>query len=100
MSLEAEKLEGLNTQNEAVTIIKSRYNYSRRSAFAQVLATLIQNWLLIEIGLDTAMTTMVIGALHLNSAEALSMNDEQASWFGKLYKFGKLCSNKRRNLNS
>nr|XP_018913232.1 PREDICTED: facilitated trehalose transporter Tret1-like isoform X2 [Bemisia tabaci] len=84
MSLEAEKLEGLNTQNEAVTIIKSRYNYSRRSAYAQVLATLIQNWLLIEIGLDTAMTTMVIGALHLNSAEALSMNDEQASWFGSL----------------
>ena len=43
----------------------------------------MQNCLLIEVGLDTAMPTMVIGALHKNPSETLNMNDDEASWFGK-----------------
>ncbi|CAH0381017.1 unnamed protein product [Bemisia tabaci] len=62
----------------------NRPRHSTRSTCAQILATLIQNWLLIEIGLDIAMTTMVIGALHNSASEELSMNDDQASWFGSL----------------
>ncbi|CAH0381025.1 unnamed protein product [Bemisia tabaci] len=61
-----------------------QHKYTRRSAFAQILATLIQNWLLIEIGLDWAMPTMVIGALHRNSEESFNMDDDEASWFGSI----------------
>ncbi|CAH0391364.1 unnamed protein product [Bemisia tabaci] len=83
MCRQAEEPESLDSWSESGTV-KNRYNYSRRSTFAQVLVTLIQNWLLIEMGLYSAMITTVIGALHLNPEEALSMSDEQASWFGSL----------------
>ncbi|CAH0381027.1 unnamed protein product [Bemisia tabaci] len=78
-----ESLKIQSTQNE-LDFPANRRKYSGRSTFAQILATLIQNWLLIEIGLDWAMPTMVIGALHKNPAEALNMNDDQASWFGSI----------------
>lgn len=43
----------------------------------------MQNWLLIEIGLEMAMPVIVLGALHNNPAAALNLNDDEASWFGK-----------------
>ncbi|CAH0381581.1 unnamed protein product [Bemisia tabaci] len=63
----------------------SRYGYSSRSAFAQVIATLIQSWLILENGLLFGAPTLILGALHGNSsAEGLRMNDDEASWFGAI----------------
>ncbi|CAH0381577.1 unnamed protein product [Bemisia tabaci] len=66
---------------------KFRYKNASRSTLSQVVATLIQNWLLIDLGMQLVMPTIVLGAIHNNPAEDLSMNDEQASWFGSILFF-------------
>nr|XP_018910980.1 PREDICTED: facilitated trehalose transporter Tret1-like isoform X1 [Bemisia tabaci] len=57
-----------------------------RSASAQILACVIQTWLLVDLGMEMATPTLIIGALHKISADAepLHMNDEEASWFGSI----------------
>ncbi|CAH0753944.1 unnamed protein product [Bemisia tabaci] len=62
----------------------TRYEYSNRSTFAQVLATIVQSWLLIDNGLMKAVPTLILGSLHDNPNEPLDMNDDQASWFGAI----------------
>nr|XP_018909634.1 PREDICTED: facilitated trehalose transporter Tret1-like [Bemisia tabaci] len=69
--------------------VKDHFQYAnaKKSAWAQILATIMQNWLLIEIGLEMVMPTVIIGSLHNNPAEPLNMNDDQASWFGSIPDF-------------
>nr|XP_018910589.1 PREDICTED: facilitated trehalose transporter Tret1-like [Bemisia tabaci] len=64
-----------------------QYKNPGKSAFAQILAIIMQNWLLIEIGLEMAMPVIVLGALHNNPAAALNLNDDEASWFGSIPDF-------------
>lgn len=48
----------------------------------QWLATLANSMMFLGVGMMAAVPTVVIGALH-NSNQPLSLDDDQASWFGK-----------------
>nr|XP_018906862.1 PREDICTED: facilitated trehalose transporter Tret1-like [Bemisia tabaci] len=69
--------------------VKDHFQYANatKSAWAQILASIMQNWLFIEIGLELVMPTVILGSLHNNPAEPLNMNDDQASWFGSIPAF-------------
>ena len=58
------------------------------SLILQFLATFACSTIALAVGMMVAVLTTIVGALH-NSDEKLSMNDEQASWFGKLLGKGK-----------
>ncbi|KAJ9574449.1 hypothetical protein L9F63_008375 [Diploptera punctata] len=54
-----------------------------RTALPQVLASTAKNMILLDLGMTVAFPTIVIPALH-NTADALSLNNEQTSWFGSI----------------
>ncbi|CAH0381026.1 unnamed protein product [Bemisia tabaci] len=66
---------------------KIRYENARRSTCSQVVVMMVLVGLLLDIGMQASMPTIVIGALHRNPSERLSMNDEEASWFGSILSF-------------
>ncbi|XP_026761515.1 facilitated trehalose transporter Tret1-like [Galleria mellonella] len=62
---------------EAKVIAVSRF----RSTAAQVIACMSPNLLLLDLGMAISFTTIALPNL-LNAKDGLSLNDEQASWFG------------------
>lgn len=51
--------------------------------FFKVVVMLVLSGLFMDIGMQATMPTLVIGALHDNSAAHLELNDDEASWFGE-----------------
>ena len=48
----------------------------------QWLATLANSMMFLGVGMMAAVPTVVIGALHNSNQQPLSLDDDQASWFG------------------
>ncbi|CAH0381023.1 unnamed protein product [Bemisia tabaci] len=63
------------------------YKNGRRSMMSQVVVMLVLSGLFMDIGMQATMPTLVIGALHDNSAAHLELNDDEASWFGSILSF-------------
>nr|XP_018911771.1 PREDICTED: facilitated trehalose transporter Tret1-like [Bemisia tabaci] len=63
---------------------ETKHKQNLRSTSAQLLATLAQNWLLLDIGLTFGVPPLVLGALHLNTGSGLSLNSSETSWLGSL----------------
>ncbi|KAL4717200.1 hypothetical protein ACJJTC_017087 [Scirpophaga incertulas] len=66
-------------QTEQVTPSVSRF----RSIASQFLAIMSPNILLLDLGMAISFSTIALPDL-LNSSEGLSMNENQASWFGSI----------------
>ncbi|XP_075984583.1 facilitated trehalose transporter Tret1-like [Anticarsia gemmatalis] len=54
-----------------------------RSVSAQLIASMAPNLLLLDLGMAISFVTIALPDL-LNASEGLSLNEEQASWFGSL----------------
>nr|XP_018911743.1 PREDICTED: facilitated trehalose transporter Tret1-like [Bemisia tabaci]XP_018911752.1 PREDICTED: facilitated trehalose transporter Tret1-like [Bemisia tabaci]XP_018911760.1 PREDICTED: facilitated trehalose transporter Tret1-like [Bemisia tabaci] len=78
--------ESGGTQDGQINEQKSnkKHKTDLRSASAQILATLIQDWLLLGIGLTLGVPTLVVGALYRNPASTFTLDDDQASWIGSI----------------
>ncbi|XP_050427896.1 facilitated trehalose transporter Tret1-like isoform X2 [Adelges cooleyi] len=61
--------------------LRKRNTY--RSTLSQVLVTLAQSLLLLDLGMMIAVPTVLIGFLH-NAKDGLSLDDSQSSWFGSI----------------
>ncbi|XP_073973311.1 facilitated trehalose transporter Tret1-like isoform X2 [Rhodnius prolixus] len=52
---------------------------------AQVVACTANNLIVLSIGLVISFPTILLGALYTNPQETLTLDDEQASWFGSIF---------------
>lgn len=51
--------------------------------FPQLMATIVQSLLLVNIGMELSMPTIVIGSLYQNSNAEFVLTNHESSWFGK-----------------
>ncbi|KAL4143636.1 hypothetical protein QTP88_005948 [Uroleucon formosanum] len=59
-------------------------NYGLMSTLAQVCATIAQSFLLVGLGMELTMSTIVIQDLYNNPKSEFSMTTEQVSWYGSI----------------
>ncbi|KAI5705225.1 hypothetical protein M8J75_013158 [Diaphorina citri] len=69
---------------------ETKVRYGNRSACSQIMVAVVQNFLLIAVGMSYGMPTVIVGALDHKVASAetrlespdLIMSDEESSWTG------------------
>jgi len=49
----------------------------------QLLATIVQSLLLVNVGMELAMSTIVIGALYKKPHAEFALTESESSWYGK-----------------
>eukprot|EP00102_Acyrthosiphon_pisum_P015845 XP_008186584.1 PREDICTED: facilitated trehalose transporter Tret1 isoform X2 [Acyrthosiphon pisum] len=59
-------------------------NYGTKATVAQIFATIAQSFLLINVGMEMAMSTVVIQQLYQNSESEFSLTLTEISWYGSL----------------
>ncbi|KAI5744074.1 hypothetical protein M8J77_025412 [Diaphorina citri] len=71
---------------------ETKVRYGNRSACSQIMVAVVQNFLLIAVGMSYGMPTVIVGALDHKVASAetrlespdLIMSDEESSWVGSI----------------
>nr|XP_018906325.1 PREDICTED: facilitated trehalose transporter Tret1-like [Bemisia tabaci]XP_018906326.1 PREDICTED: facilitated trehalose transporter Tret1-like [Bemisia tabaci]XP_018906327.1 PREDICTED: facilitated trehalose transporter Tret1-like [Bemisia tabaci] len=63
---------------------KYKYKSNFKSTLSQLLATLVESLLVVVMGTQCVMPTIVLGALRNNPDEELSLNDYDAAWLGSI----------------
>lgn len=56
---------------------------TRFDDFLQLLASVIQSLMLVNVGMELAMPTLVIGSIYKNSKAEFVLSNSQSSWYGK-----------------
>ncbi|XP_050437238.1 uncharacterized protein LOC126843634 [Adelges cooleyi] len=59
-------------------------NYGPKATLAQSLATIAQSFLLIGLGMELTIPTLVIGDLYQDKSEGFRLSTTEASWFGSI----------------
>nr|XP_018916839.1 PREDICTED: facilitated trehalose transporter Tret1-like [Bemisia tabaci] len=63
---------------------EKNYKSNCKSTLSQVIATLVESLLMVVLGTQSVMPTIVLGALRNNPHETLSLNDYDAAWLGSI----------------
>lgn len=64
--------------------LETKVTYGRKATIAQLLATMVQSLLLVNVGMELAMATVVIGSLYKNPNAEFSITDSESSWYGSI----------------
>ncbi|XP_050533260.1 facilitated trehalose transporter Tret1-like [Daktulosphaira vitifoliae] len=65
-------------------IVGCNRNYDQKALLAQLFAVITQSLLLVNLGMEIMMPTLVLGELYKNSNIGFSLTDTEASWYGSI----------------
>ncbi|KAF0763715.1 facilitated trehalose transporter Tret1-like [Aphis craccivora] len=65
-------------------LVEIKVKYGKRATIAQLLATIVQSLLLVNVGMELAMATVVIGSLYKNPNAEFHLSDNESSWYGSI----------------